>query len=53
MIERLHRQHAAQQQAIHNKLDDIHEQLFGAATETDDTKVGGDKRSPRTTPNTQ
>jgi hypothetical protein len=53
MIERLHRQHAAQQQAIHNKLDDIHEQLLGAATETDDTKVGGDKRSPRTTPNTQ
>jgi hypothetical protein len=35
VIERLHRQHAAQQRAIHNKLDDIHAQLFGAATESD------------------
>ena len=53
MIERLHRQHVAQQQAIHNKFDDLHEQVFGAATETDDTKVSSDQRSPRTTPNTQ
>jgi hypothetical protein len=53
MIERLHRQYAAQQQAIHNKVDDIHEELFGAATETADTKVGSDKHSPRTPPNAQ
>jgi hypothetical protein len=32
MIERMHRQQVAQQEAIHTKLHDIHEQLFGSAS---------------------
>ena len=60
MIERLHSQYAelathqaAQQEAIHDRLHDIHERLFGTATETADTEGGTDEASTEASPSSQ
>ena len=53
MIERLHRQHAAQQEAMHRGLRDIHERLFGPPTELGDAELGTDTDSAGTTSSTQ
>jgi hypothetical protein len=53
MIERLHAEHVAQQAAIHTKIREIHEQVFGETTETPGPNIAASGTSPATTPNPQ
>jgi hypothetical protein len=41
MIERLHKQHVAQRDALHDRMHEIHAQLSGHATEANDPATGG------------
>jgi len=45
LIERLHRQNAAQQLAFHNSLREMHERLFGHPAAADELPVDHDPRS--------
>jgi hypothetical protein len=50
VIELLHRQHVAQQEAIHGKLQELHERLVGSAAAPSATRAGTDTTSgPPTT----
>ena len=52
-IERLHNQYVSQQEAIHGRLHDIHERLFGLETESGHAKSPADSASTETNPGTQ
>jgi hypothetical protein len=52
MIERMHHQHAAQQEAIHAKLHEIHEQVFGLPSDTSQSGAAPSPAAPDATTKT-